>query len=87
MMRGMRNGLAKYQREEDLKHSSEQKYYPWYTDVEMLVDSHYSRDDLMLSKLLDKLSNYGRVIILFPLCFQNNYAHEWQIIIINRLKK
>jgi hypothetical protein len=59
----MNQSVIEHQKKEDLKNSPEPKYYQWYSDLEALVVSFYSRDDCILGKLLDKLSVYGKVMI------------------------
>jgi hypothetical protein len=61
MLLKMNQSVIEHRKKEDLKNSPEPKYYTWYSDLETLVVSFYSRDDCILGKLLDKLCVYGKV--------------------------
>lgn len=65
MLKKMNQSVVDYQKNEDLKNSPEPKYYQWYSDLEYLVESNYSREDVVLGKILEKLSAYGKVFNLF----------------------
>ena len=68
MIERMNEGISRFERDENVKTSmlaSETKYYKWYLDIENLIDSHFNRDDCMLSRLMDRLANFGRVCRLF----------------------
>ena len=66
----MADGLSRHQAEEQ-KQASEPEHNQWYTDIEYLVDTHYDRSDLVLKKLLEKLSQHAKVIISL-LCEHTN---------------
>jgi len=62
MLNAMKNELILHQRYEDSENAAAQMvYYQWFLDVEALVDKIYSRNDMVLCKLLDKLSYHGKL--------------------------
>jgi hypothetical protein len=65
MLSKMNQSVIDFQKSEDLKYSPEPKYYQWYSDLEFLIVSFFSRDDCVLSKLLDKLAVYGKVSLIY----------------------
>lgn len=61
MLNKMQQTVIDHQKFEDSKNTPEPKYYQWYSDLEMLIQTYYNRNDCILGKLLDKLSSYGKV--------------------------
>ena len=68
MLEKMNESVIEHQKSTDLKNSPEPKYYQWYSDLETLIVTFYSRDDCILGKLLDKLAIYGKVKMIFFIC-------------------
>lgn len=67
-VRGIHNILnnmnKRYQEHEMLensKNSPAPKYYQWYLDLEFIVDNTYSREDIVLGRLLERLAVYAKV--------------------------
>lgn len=62
MLDAMKDNVIAYQRFEDSKNAAAQMvYYPWYLDLEVLIDASYGKDDVILSKLIEKLSYHGKL--------------------------
>jgi hypothetical protein len=61
ILKKMNASYHRYQALEDTKNSPTPKFYQWYVELETLVENYFSRDDLVLGKLLDRLIVYGKV--------------------------
>jgi hypothetical protein len=62
MLDAMKDNVIAFQRFEDKKNAAAQKvYYEWFLDVENIVASNYNKEDIIFSKLLEKLSFHGKL--------------------------
>ena len=57
----MNESVLEHQRLEDSKNAPQPKYCQWYSDLITLVESNINRDDTVISELLKKLSEFGKV--------------------------
>lgn len=62
MLDAMKDNVIAYQRFEDSKNAAAQMvYYQWYLDLELLIETVYDREDVILGRLLDKLAYHGKL--------------------------